>query len=40
MAGRAGGSGDQEHGHVFLIPVVDPSRFDDDDDDDDDDGGD
>ena len=26
MAGRAGGSGDQEHGHVFLIPVVDPSN--------------
>ena len=29
----AGGSGDHEHGLVFLVPVVDPSIADDDDDD-------
>ena len=34
--GQLGDSGEEEHGHVFLIPAVDPSRFDDDDDDDDD----
>ena len=36
--GQLGDSGDEEHGHVFLIPAVDPSRFDDDDDDDHDHG--
>ena len=30
--GQLGDSGEEEHGHVFLIPAVDPSRFDDDDD--------
>ena len=29
---HAGGSGDHEHGLVFLVPVVDPSIDDDDDD--------
>ena len=33
---RAGRAGD-EAGRVFLVPVVDPSGYDDDDDDDDDD---
>ena len=32
-SGHAGGSGDHEHGLVFLVPVVDPSIADDDDDD-------
>jgi hypothetical protein len=40
LAGQSGGSGNYKHRHVFLVPVVDPSRFDDDDDDDDDDQGD
>jgi hypothetical protein len=33
-AGRSSGSGDHEHELVFLVPVVDPSIFDDGDDDD------
>ena len=32
-SGDAAGSGDHEHGLVFLVPVVDPSIADDDDDD-------
>jgi hypothetical protein len=33
-AGKPGGSADHQHGLVFLVPVVDPSTFDDDDDND------
>jgi hypothetical protein len=32
--GKLDGFGDHQHGLVFLVPVVDPSIFDDDDDDD------
>ena len=39
-AGQSGGSGGQDDWRIFLLPVVDPSRFDDDDDDDDRDDGD
>ncbi|CAN7353977.1 hypothetical protein LJR231_002040 [Phyllobacterium sp. LjRoot231] len=35
-AGQSGEPGGHEDWRVFLLPVVDPSRFDDDDDDDDD----
>lgn len=40
MAGGSGEPGDHEDWRVFLVPVVDPSRFSDDDDDNDDDRGD
>jgi hypothetical protein len=33
-AAKPGGCGDHQHGLVFLVPVVDPSIFDDDDDND------
>ena len=37
-AGQSGEPGGHEDWRIFLLPVVDPSRFDDDDDDDRDDG--
>ncbi|MEK1888055.1 MAG: hypothetical protein AAAB35_10895 [Phyllobacterium sp.] len=40
MVGRSDEPGDREDWRIFLVPVVDPSRFADDDDDDDDDRGD